>query len=127
MFRMALMATVLEERHPEYAGAVEISLCHDMAECLVGDITPQDKVSDEEKHRREVEAMRSLTKDLPDWMAEHFFGAFMRYDDVPRVPDRFPCPQSRAIDFPSTNQFLPSSKYPPPHPFWRPKRPSFCV
>mmetsp|Transcript_10936 Transcript_10936/g.45491 ORF Transcript_10936/g.45491 Transcript_10936/m.45491 type:complete len:126 (-) Transcript_10936:3402-3779(-) len=33
---------------------------HDLAEAVVGDITPYDGVSDEEKHRREESAMRDI-------------------------------------------------------------------
>jgi putative hydrolase of HD superfamily len=32
---------------------MKIALVHDMAESIVGDIAPMDKVSKEEKHRRE--------------------------------------------------------------------------
>jgi putative hydrolases of HD superfamily len=57
-----------------------MALVHDMAESIVGDITPHDGVSKgtpqqgllwrrliaEEKHRREVEAMKHLASLLPD-------------------------------------------------------------
>ena len=33
---------------------VKMALVHDMAECIVGDLTPHDNVSKEEKHRREL-------------------------------------------------------------------------
>lgn len=39
---------------------VRMSLVHDMAECITGDITPYDKISEDEKHRRESEAMKNL-------------------------------------------------------------------
>jgi len=32
---------------------VKLTLVHDMAECIVGDIVPSDGVSKEEKHRKE--------------------------------------------------------------------------
>ncbi|KAL8785654.1 MAG: hypothetical protein Q9213_003213 [Squamulea squamosa] len=41
-----------------------LALCHDMAESLVGDITPVDGVSKTEKRRREAETMVYLTKTL---------------------------------------------------------------
>ena len=43
---------------------MKMSLVHDMAESLVGDITPVDGVSKEEKGRRESESMDFLTKAL---------------------------------------------------------------
>lgn len=38
-----------------------IALVHDLAESIVGDITPLCGVSREEKHRREIEAMQEIT------------------------------------------------------------------
>lgn len=37
-----------------------MALVHDLAECIVGDITPHCGVSVEEKHRREDEAMAEI-------------------------------------------------------------------
>ena len=55
-----------------------ISLVHDMAECIVGDITPSDPVSAEDKHRMEVEAMESLVNPLSLPLANLFKKAFNR-------------------------------------------------
>ncbi|KAI4280046.1 MAG: hypothetical protein L6R38_004761 [Xanthoria sp. 2 TBL-2021] len=41
-----------------------LALCHDMAESLVGDITPLDGVKKAEKRRREAETMEYLTRQL---------------------------------------------------------------
>lgn len=42
-----------------------MAIVHDLAEAIVGDITPQDEsVSKEEKHRRECEAFESYVKFL---------------------------------------------------------------
>lgn len=37
---------------------------HDVAEAIVGDITPHCKVSDEEKHRLEAEAIQKMKETL---------------------------------------------------------------
>lgn len=58
--------------------SVIVSLIHDIAECIVGDITPEDKVTPEEKHEKEMEAMRSLVKKLPGPLAKDFFNGFER-------------------------------------------------
>ena len=42
-----------------------LALIHDLAEARVGDITPHDGVSSEEKHRREREAIDSMLADHP--------------------------------------------------------------
>jgi putative hydrolases of HD superfamily len=62
-FRLALLALVLAPRSdpPLDAGrCVAMALVHDLAESIVGDITPYDGVTAEEKRRREEEAMRRL-------------------------------------------------------------------
>ena len=41
---------------------LQMALVHDLAECIVGDITPDDGVSKPEKHAREEMAMRQLTQ-----------------------------------------------------------------
>lgn len=39
-----------------------LALVHDLAECIVGDITPYCGVSKEEKKEREMNAMRDIVK-----------------------------------------------------------------
>ncbi|HEX6750187.1 MAG TPA: HD domain-containing protein [Longimicrobium sp.] len=61
--RVALLALVLAPRAApplDAARCVAIALVHDLAEALVGDITPYDGVSADEKRRREEAAMREL-------------------------------------------------------------------
>lgn len=38
------------------------AMVHDLAECIVGDLTPHCGVSPEEKHRREDEAMQKIAE-----------------------------------------------------------------
>ena len=88
MFRMGLMAIVMESEESEAddrimgGSAVVVSIVHDLAECIIGDITPSDPVTPQEKHEKEVEAMKSLVKDLPcSTHAMEIYNAFMRYED----------------------------------------------
>jgi putative hydrolase of HD superfamily len=46
-----------------------------MAECFVGDITPDDPVSPAEKHKKEMEAMKVLVTKLPPSLAKEFYTA----------------------------------------------------
>ncbi len=46
-----------------------MALLHDLAEATVGDITPYDGVSKEEKRRREEEAIRHLLGDHPELLS----------------------------------------------------------
>jgi putative hydrolases of HD superfamily len=62
-FRVCLMALVLgKSADPpvERERCVAMALVHDLAESIVGDITPYDGVSAGEKRRREREAMEQL-------------------------------------------------------------------
>lgn len=43
---------------------IKIALVHDLAECIVGDITPSDNVAKEDKSRMEAEAMETLKAKL---------------------------------------------------------------
>jgi putative hydrolase of HD superfamily len=64
-WRTALLALVLARRADpplDRERAVALALVHDLAEALVGDITPYDGVSADEKHRREREAMARLAE-----------------------------------------------------------------
>ena len=87
MFRMGVMALLLEDEVAESnenilgGSAVIISIVHDMAECIVGDIVPSDPITPKEKHEQEVAAMKSLVKDLPcSTHKKEIFNAFWRYE-----------------------------------------------
>lgn len=74
MYRMAMISMVLPMA-PEIKRerCMMIALVHDLAEAIVGDITPDCGVAPEVKHRMEAEAMEEITKDLAPEM-----GAFVR-------------------------------------------------
>lgn len=61
MYRMGVMA-LLVQGHPEYDynKCVRLALVHDVAECIVGDITPTCGVSDADKHAAEAAAIGQL-------------------------------------------------------------------
>lgn len=67
MYRMSIMTMLAP---PSLASRLNVPHCtkmaliHDMAESLVGDITPVDGVSKPEKHRRESETMDYLCNNL---------------------------------------------------------------
>ena len=43
-----------------------MSVVHDIAECVVGDIIPADNVPEKVKHEAEMGAMKDLVKNLPE-------------------------------------------------------------
>lgn len=64
MYRMGIISMLSNNKNLDTSRCVQIALVHDMAESLVGDITPKDPIPKEEKHRRELAAMEYLTKEL---------------------------------------------------------------
>ncbi|CAH8666748.1 unnamed protein product [Dicrocoelium dendriticum] len=92
MYRMALMAVVLPatERHDvSLERLLKMTLVHDLAECIVGDITPHCNVSKEDKLAREEKAMNELCQLLPDLNATEVLSLWNEYNaqqtDVSRL------------------------------------------
>ena len=64
-FRTAILALVLADKfNVDKDKCIKMGLMHDITESIVGDITPHDNVSKEEKNKREMEAINVLTQDL---------------------------------------------------------------
>merc|ERR1712079_240478 len=94
MFRMGLMAILLEntssqsnDKHLDKSSligssAVIVSVVHDIAECIVGDIIPSDPITPEEKHKMEFDAIRTLVRNLPcSTHSKEIFDGFNRYEE----------------------------------------------
>ncbi|KAJ2704505.1 HD domain-containing protein 2 [Coemansia sp. IMI 203386] len=64
MHRMSIMALLLDDSSIDKTRCVKLAIVHDLAECLVGDITPYDGVSKEDKHQMEKQAMEKLVETL---------------------------------------------------------------
>ncbi|KXH65530.1 HD domain-containing protein [Colletotrichum salicis] len=67
MYRMSLLSMLAPPAlapRLDLARCMKMCLIHDMAESLVGDITPVDGVAKPEKNRREAETMDYITKNL---------------------------------------------------------------
>lgn len=74
---------------------MKMALVHDMAESLVGDITPQDKVDKSEKARREAEVMDYISKNLlggvPGGMltGQEILNVFQEYEENQTLEAQF--------------------------------------
>ena len=64
MYFMALMALTSSPPNVDRSRCIQIAIVHDLAECIVGDITPEkfSGISKDEKHKMEEEAMIRITK-----------------------------------------------------------------
>lgn len=56
---------------------MKMSLVHDMAECIVGDLTPYCGVSDDDKHKREVSAMEHFKTLLGEKTGNEMYNMFL--------------------------------------------------
>lgn len=67
MYRMAMLSFLVDnEENLDKIKIMQMALIHDLAECIVGDITPKCGVPPDEKHRREDEAMMNICNLLGD-------------------------------------------------------------
>ncbi|RKF78937.1 HD domain-containing protein C4G3.17 [Golovinomyces cichoracearum] len=97
MYRMAMMAMFAPE---PLRGLLDIQRCtnmaliHDMAEALVGDITPVEGISKEEKNRRETTTMDFLTKNIlgnveGGRIAQNIRSLWQEYEDGVTLESKF--------------------------------------
>ncbi|KAL4078931.1 HD domain-containing protein [Scleroderma yunnanense] len=64
MYRMAVLAMCTSDKGLDVAKCVMMCVVHDLAEAQVGDITPREGISKEEKRRLESEAMHNFMHDM---------------------------------------------------------------
>ncbi|DAZ93267.1 TPA: hypothetical protein N0F65_010891 [Lagenidium giganteum] len=83
MYRMGMCAMLIDEENPSVNRSngsnavidvrdfrcIKMAIVHDLAESLVGDITPHDGVADEDKHRMEREALDEICTTLGECQA----------------------------------------------------------
>ena len=64
MYRMSMLSFLITDEQVNRDELIKICLMHDVAEAKVGDITPYDGVSKEEKRRLEEAAIREILGDI---------------------------------------------------------------
>jgi len=81
MYRMAMLTFLLEDTEGvDVKRCLMMCLVHDMAESIVGDITPHCGVPVEEKHCLEEQAMEKLVKLVPELAAKDLKELFTEYE-----------------------------------------------
>lgn len=78
---MSLLAMKLCPENLDLSKVLQICIVHDLPESIVGDITPYDGVSKEEKKKMESSAMRNI--------APEFFELWKEYEDQSSEEARF--------------------------------------
>lgn len=88
MYRMAIMSFFLDDasssstKNENFSQikCIKMALVHDMAECIVGDITPHDGISEEEKFRRENETMKHIQSLVPEKIGRELYQLWREYE-----------------------------------------------
>jgi putative hydrolase of HD superfamily len=72
-----------QEEVPEFdcASAYEMAAQHDLAELVIGDITPVDGIDPKVKHEKESEAMASILSYYPPDVGGELANVYKRYED----------------------------------------------
>ena len=85
-FGVALLALVASDAQLNRERCIELAMVHDLAESIVGDLTPADAVSPQEKFERELEAMQRLSKLLGD---ERILALWEEFESAATVEAQF--------------------------------------
>ncbi|KAG0344053.1 HD domain-containing protein 2 [Podila humilis] len=84
MYRMGIMTLLIDEKTAgvDKDRCLKMAIVHDLAESLVGDITPYDGVSVDDKHAQERNAMHHLCHELLGWseQAQEISGLWEEYE-----------------------------------------------
>ncbi|KAI8113574.1 hypothetical protein M9435_003572 [Picochlorum sp. BPE23] len=88
MYRMSLMSLLMDGSDEyNYMHCIKLSIVHDLAECIVGDITPTCGVSDGDKHAMEAKAMDDIGNILGDCAAKDQIQALWREYEAGETPE----------------------------------------
>ncbi|KAI8050269.1 HD domain-containing protein [Syncephalis plumigaleata] len=83
MHRMSLMAMLIDDPTLNRDKCIKMALVHDLAEAIVGDITPHAGVSKEEKYQMEKDAMEQIRTLLGNTMqANEICALWQEYEDA---------------------------------------------
>lgn len=79
MYRMAIISLVVSDQDRS-ARVAKMALVHDLAEAIVGDITPHDGVSHEDKQAQERRALLEIVSTIDEHVATEFMLLWEEYE-----------------------------------------------
>jgi putative hydrolase of HD superfamily len=83
MYRMAMMSFLFGNKSNPSVDrdrCIRMALVHDLAESIVGDLTPSSGVSKEEKYAREKAAMEQIQTYLPQEVGKDMYDLWLEYE-----------------------------------------------
>lgn len=82
MYRMSMLSFFITDPSINRDKLMKICLCHDLAEAIVGDITPYDGVSKEEKKKLEEDALRMIVGNIGHAeIADEILSLWLEYEN----------------------------------------------
>ncbi|KAJ2387803.1 hypothetical protein GGI05_003979 [Coemansia sp. RSA 2603] len=82
MYRMGIMAMLVDDSALDRNKCIKMAIVHDLAEALVGDITPYDGVSKEQKRALEQSGMQQIVETLGNTaQAQEIAALWQEYED----------------------------------------------
>lgn len=92
MYRMSIISMIIPNTSIDISKCVKISVIHDIAESLVGDITPFGGVSKQEKHRRELESIQYLSSLIEPYnpqFSKEIISLWLEYEEISTPEARY--------------------------------------
>ncbi|KAK6462439.1 hypothetical protein DFJ63DRAFT_319257 [Scheffersomyces coipomensis] len=92
MYRMSIIAMLVPNSNINLDKCVKIAIVHDIAESLVGDITPFGGVTKAEKHRRELESINYLSSIIKPYnpeYAQEIVELWLDYEEIRTIEARY--------------------------------------
>ncbi|CAG9855441.1 unnamed protein product [Phyllotreta striolata] len=81
MYTMGIMTFLLGNNSKlDRFKCLQLALVHDLAECIVGDITPHDSITEEKKHAMEDEAMKEITSYVGSEVGPLIYNLYKEYE-----------------------------------------------
>eukprot|EP01035_Chromulina_nebulosa_P021095 gene21095-27337_t len=82
MYRMTMLSWIITDQSINKEKLMKICLVHDLAESIVGDITPHDGITKEEKRQLEENALKSIVNDLDNIeISNEIFNLWLEYEN----------------------------------------------
>ncbi|OAO11824.1 HD domain-containing protein 2-like protein [Blastocystis sp. ATCC 50177/Nand II] len=104
-WRVAMMAFFIEDPFVDKVHCMKMGLIHDLAESLVGDITPVDNVTVEDKHAMEKSAFQKIVSDFPQPLADELVGLWQEYEDQQTIMSHY------VFDFDKLDMLIQANQY----------------
>ena len=104
-WRVAMMSFFIEDPTVDKVHCMKMGLVHDLAESIVGDITPVDDVSVDDKHQMELGALSTIVADFPQPLKEEFLGLWTEYEEQKTLESNY------VFDFDKLDMLVQAEEY----------------